>query len=522
MVQGGAFNNTALQIRASSPPLHCTASTLTSLSLALGAWLKPSSKKAWRSIALRQSLSTTSLQATSFRRAASTPALTTISFRTTSSLRRTLFWFSFLFNFFFSNSFRGQEIEKEDELSKTVLELELEELLADKSCSLGPYDHLEQEKLWSVQLKELNLEKDKKKQQNQLSATVPDRELFQLHLLQLCQQDPDSAISRQLPEEPLSASGLQTATWPAATLTDNLSFSKQKLSEQDLSNISLDKFFSENFGKQLSEQQLQNNLSTDQRQLQENQLTKNTFQQLSLEHPSITEKILHKKLATTFAKKSLIDNLVFQNFFFTTLAFQKTASEQLRENNLYKKQLEQSSFTQTEEEACKEQLLTTGFPAASLNQQLFSTSLVQQSGAKAASRQELLPRELPEEELADKNFDKNTLAATSLHTRTSARQLQKDQLEEENFTENSFEALCLSSFQEQLAKKHLLPEQLLQQQLSSRNFQQDSFSASSLPGNSFRAATSQTAAFRTGPTARQLQRQQLDRSNFQHSSSLRT
>ena len=35
---------------------------------------------------------------------------------------------------------------------------------------------------------------------------------LQLHLSQLCQQDPDSAISRQLPEEPLSASGLENSS----------------------------------------------------------------------------------------------------------------------------------------------------------------------------------------------------------------------------------------------------------------------------------------------------------------------
>ena len=106
-------------------------------------------------------------------------------------------------------------------------------------------------------LQELSLQQNNQKQQNQLSASVPDRELVQLHCSQLCQQDPDSAISRQLPEEPLSASGLRTAAWPAAVQIDNLSFSKKNLSEQDLSNISLDKFFPENFGKQLSEQQLQ-------------------------------------------------------------------------------------------------------------------------------------------------------------------------------------------------------------------------------------------------------------------------
>ena len=219
-----------------------------------------------------------------------------------------MFLFSFLFsNLFFSNSFRRKEIAKKDELSTTVLERELEELLADKSCSLGPYDHLEQENLWQNQLQQNNLEKNK-----QLSATVPDRELSQLHLHQLCLQDP--ASTSQLPEESLS-----------------YSVSKKELSEQDLSTISLDKFFSVNFENQLAEKQLQQNLSTDQRQLQENKLTKNTFQQLSFEQPSFTEKTFNQELARTFAKKSLIDNLVSQNFFFATLALQKTASEQLGE-----------------------------------------------------------------------------------------------------------------------------------------------------------------------------------------------
>ena len=295
------------------------------------------------------------------------------------------------------DSFSNKKIEKKDELQQNLLEQELEKVLANKTCSLGPYDHLEQ-KLWQIQLQELSLQQNNQKQQNQLSATVPDNKLLQLHLSQLCQQDPESAISRQLPEEPLSASGLRTAAWPAAVQSDKPSFSKKKLAEQDLSNISLEEFFPENFGKQLSDQHL------SAQQLQNNQLQKNNFQQLSLEHPSFKEKILHKELATTFAKNSLIDNLVFQNFFFATLALQKVASEQLGENNLDKKQLAESNLTQTEEEACKEQLLRTGFPEASLNQQPFSNSLVQPSEAKAASQPDLLQGELQEEELADKNL----------------------------------------------------------------------------------------------------------------------
>ena len=551
-----ALTLTALSTRMSAWILH-------SLSLALGACKASSSKIAWSNIASNKSLltialSTTSSQrtssmgalqttrplqttsfhrsaskiafeATSSRRLASTSALTRRSLSTTSSFGTTLSCFSFLVhNFSFNNilatcqlgylqdslgqeqpckiqlqhdSFSNKKIEKKNELQQNFWNRSLRKCLPIKLVHLVLMIILNKS-FGKFSFRNSAYSRTIRSSKQQLSATVPENKLLQLHLSQLCQQDPESAISRQLPEEPLSASGLRTAAWPATVQSDQLSFSKKKLAEQDLANISLEEFFPKNFGKQLSAQQLQ----------------KNTFQQLSFYHPSFTEKTLNKELATNFAKNSLIDNLVFQNFFFATLALQKAASEQLGENNLYKNQLAEGNFTQTEEEACKEQLLTTGFPKASLNQQPFRNSLVQQSGAKAASHPELLQRELPEEELADQNFDQNTLAATSLPTRPSARQLQKDQLAEENFTENSFEALCLTSFPGTACKGELLQEQLLQQQLSSSNFQEDSFSASSLPEESFRTGTSQTAAFRTELSDRQLQRQQLHRSNFQHSS----
>ena len=124
----------------------------------------------------------------------------------------------------------------------------------------------------------------------------PDTEFFQLHLSQLSQQDPDSAISRQLPEEPLSASGLQTAAWPAATLTDNLSFSKQNLSEQDLSNISLDELFPRElwqtaFRTATSEQSFHRSEAASEEQA----YPEYNFQQLSLEQPSFTEEDLARR-----------------------------------------------------------------------------------------------------------------------------------------------------------------------------------------------------------------------------------
>ena len=493
-VQPRASHQPALQTRTLS-----TALTLTSLSFALDAWLKTSSKRAWKRRPLRKSLCRRSLST----RSSQTALATSITTPATSSFRRTLlsvFWFSFLFsNFFLSSSFWKTEVDRYNELSQTVWDQELEELQVDESFPLDPFhDHLGKENLWSDQLQQNSFtEKNKKKkQQDQLSASVPDRELSQLHLHQLCLQDPASTISRQLPEESLSSS-----------------FSKQKLSEKDLSTNSFDKnkqlaernlsqvqlvyykFLPENFRQQLSEKQLQQNLPTDQQQLQEHKLTQNNFQQLSLEQPSFTEKILNNELATTFDKKSLVDNLVFQNFYFDNLVFQKTASGELAEKNFYKKQLAQSSFTQKGKEGCKEQLPADGFPAASSNKQLSSSRLLQKSVAKAASQpelsaayskratgqKELLHRELPEEELVDRPSTRTPL-------------------------------------QRPACSKELLQQQLLQEQLSRRNLQPDSLSGSSLPEESFRTATSQTAALRTRPSDRQLQRQQLDRSNFQHSS----
>ena len=398
-----------------------SALTLHSLSLALSAWLKTPSKIAWRDIASRQSFFTTSssttsshrsasmraLQTTSFRRLASASALTTTnSFRTTSSFPATLSCVSFLFtNFFCNNSFARKKIEKKDELSKTVLELELEEPLANKTCSLGPYDHLEQ-KLWQIQLQELSLQQNNQEQQNQLSATVPDRELLQLHLSQLCQQDPDSAISRQLPKEPLSASGLRTAAWPAAVQIDNLSFSKQNLSEQDLSNISLDKFFPENFGKQLSEQQLQKKLYLSAAQLGTPQLHRedlaqgacnNLCQEQLQRQPCLAELLL---CHLGFAEGSFRAAWRQQPLQAATCreqlhpdrrrSLQRTASH----NWLFRSQLEPAAFQQK-------------LGSAQWGQSSFTTrTSSKRASRRRACRQDLCPEHLGSNQLANKNFNK--------------------------------------------------------------------------------------------------------------------
>ena len=259
----------------------------------------------------------------------------------------------------------------------------------------------------AIELAEPQLEnnKEKNKTNNNLASQQLDRQHLSLQqpdaaiqLQQLCLQDPASATSRQLPKEPLSFTGLQKAAWPAATLTDNLSFSKQKLSAQDLPDNSFDnnqqkhtlekensgkelyyQFFEKNFGPRTSEKQLQQNLSQD--------------QQLSFEQPSFKEKTLNSELATNLGnKKSFAEELFFQSFFFDNLAFQKNflASRKLAEQNFYKKQLADSSFTQTGQGSLQRTASTTLLPSSKGEQAAF-----QQLGSAECRQRSFTQRTLP-------------------------------------------------------------------------------------------------------------------------------
>ena len=97
----------------------------------------------------------------------------------------------------------------------------------------------------NIELAETQLEnikkKKKKKQNNTASQQLGQQQLplqqpdAAVQLQQLCLQDPASAANRQLPKESLSSTCLSDSSLdPAASLTDTLSFSKQKLSAQDL------------------------------------------------------------------------------------------------------------------------------------------------------------------------------------------------------------------------------------------------------------------------------------------------
>ena len=198
-------------------------------------------------------------------------------------------------------------------------------------------------------------------------------------------------------------------------------------------------------GNQLAENELQQNFSQDQQQLQDSQLAQKIFQQLNLAQHSFTEKTLHNKLATNFWNKAFQKNFL--------------ASKEVAENNFQDKQLVDSSFTKTAPEAFTEELLTACSPEASDNKQLFSTSLGQQSVAKAPSQertstslrpcpgapgeQKLLQRQLPEAPaLQNRSFRQNSFSNYQLGRPRPSGQtaFQKQQLSnQQNFTDSSLE-----------------------------------------------------------------------------------
>ena len=208
-------------------------------------------------------------------RSSTSASPTSPSKSTTSSLQTTLFailLFSFLFtnsfinNIFLNISFWKNDVEANNQMCKTAWEsaynkqFQDNNLLSNRALATQLWQNelgmnLAERAAWNIQLfnhnrdnSTLELAEDqlanKKQQQNKTNNTASQQlgpqQLQQAHLQlpQLCRQQADTAISRQLSKKPLPATGSQTAAWPAATLTASFSLSKKELAAQQLHNKS--------------------------------------------------------------------------------------------------------------------------------------------------------------------------------------------------------------------------------------------------------------------------------------------
>ena len=121
-----------------------------------------------------------------------------------------MFTNSFINNIFLNIGFWKNDVEANNQFFKTAWELQLDKQQQKKENKNPPFQQLGPQQL---------------RQEH-------------LQLQQLCHQQADTAISRQLSKKSLPATTSQTATWPAATLTPSFSLSKEELSAQHLHNKS--------------------------------------------------------------------------------------------------------------------------------------------------------------------------------------------------------------------------------------------------------------------------------------------
>ena len=191
-------------------------------------------------------------------RSSTSASPTSPSKSTTSSLQTTLFailLFSFLFtnsfinNIFLNISFWKNDVEANNQMCKIAWEsaynkqFQDNNLLSNRVLATQLWQNelgmnLAERAAWNIQLFNHNRDNitlelaedqlaNKKQQQNkknnpasqQLSSQQVRQQ--QLQLPQLCRQQPDTALSRQLSKKPLPAARSQTAAWPAAPLTCN-------------------------------------------------------------------------------------------------------------------------------------------------------------------------------------------------------------------------------------------------------------------------------------------------------------
>ena len=464
--------------------------------------LKPTSfTRAASATASLPNRSKRSLRTTSFRTTSSSRASTRTTFRRTSSRRRTLhtmLLFSFLFNIFFSSSLRRKEIEKKDELSTTSLELELEKLVANQTCSLDLYHgHLEQI-FWQNQLQQNSFEKNNNKIQKQLSEAVPDNQLSQLHLHQLRLQDP--AFRNQFPEE----------SW-------STSFTKKELSAQDLSTISFDKFFPENFPEQLAENQLQQNLSTDQKQLQNNKLSQNNLSAAQLQPAQLPREDLEQRACNNLCQEELGRALCFSDLSLQQLGFPEPSFRTAwREQPSTRSSLNKAALPRQQ----KKKLAKNSFSAQTFQQTASTSSFLATAWFRAVR-----PKQLHDQNFFTESFKKQSLRTRPL-TRSLWQQACQQELQQDSFRRTSLKKRTL----QRPAWRPLASAALrhfaftaFQQQLAKKNFDQTSFFNSSFPAGTSNRTAFQSAAFSNRasdqkPFSQQLAQQDLQTGSFTDSS----
>ena len=480
-------------------------------------------------------------------------------------------------------------------LSPELWEKEVGMHLANKAACNIQLSHNNQHSI-KIELAETQLEKKKKKKNkkkkkkkknknnknnNKASQQLGHQQLRQqqqLQLPQLCRQQPDTAISRQLPKELLSATSSQTAAWPAATLTCNFSFSKQELSDQHLQHTSF-------YNNQLVNQELVHNKlqRTDafsiwvvEQQLAPTRALQHSKASLSLPSRSPLRPSSSSLMSTRFLSNLALsfDNPNFSNISSSSLGSgnlnQLSAETKEQKKPIFKKLcqnnfehiLENKQLSQQvgEEQLLQLQLLSNKFLEKNFGQQLAENELQQNLSQDQ--------QQLQDSNLAQKIFQQLSFRTTQLHREEHATmsfqqnfEIEKNKAFQKNFLAfervsrrrtSAGEAACRQQLYpdnnrslQRTASDSLLtrskwepaafsatawfsrvsPKQLHHRELGyqltlkeplgrTQNFFNREHPKAQLEDKNFLQNTLAVTSLQTRPSARQLQRQQLEEENF--------
>ena len=418
-----------------------------------------------------------------------------------------------------SPTFGQKELGKKNEFHKAFLwDQELEELLVDKTCPLDPpYDHLGQEKLWSVQLQQNLLENDEQKElqdqelqeknfhksfQKKIFLKKLDALLLEWHFAKAASHQLvgikagekhreaskeigfDKVGDKELPQEELRREELGCKDlWPAyfRALCPH-SFEENSFTNETFSNTSLGEESSTR--SSLAESSFAENSFTESTFL-ENNFLKNSFSKTSFDNKSFANKSFDNK---SFAKTSF-DKKSFAKQSFDKKSFDRqTFQRQLRTQQLGGLELPLGSFDDSSFEKSR-------FTQSSLEESSFTKSSFRESSLRGSSFNK---DSFAQESLTSTAFTKS-FAQTSFHRRS----FNYSSLEESSFTKSSSQNSSLeensfneSSFEENSFTKHSFEESsFAKSSLEESSLTPGSFEQSSFETNSFELCTFEATSF---------------------------
>ena len=404
-----------------------------------------------------------------------------------------------------STTFGQKELGKTKEileLQTLLWELELEELLVDKSFPLDPlHDHLGKENLWSVQLQQNLLENDEQKELD--NPELEEKNFHKSFQKMIFLKKLDALLLEWHFAKATSHQLVGIKAWEKyREASKEISFDKKKgdkelpqqlrrqeLDCKDLRSASFRALCPTRFEENSFTEETFSNTSLGEETFKESSLTTSNFTRNNLTENSLTRNSLTTSNLTTnnFPKSSLTEHSFLENSFSENTFLENSFSE----NSFDKRSLEAKTFstataktaTSTERpsdwQLRAQQLGGTEFPPSSfelssLKEETFDNSSFHSTALQKNFAQESFQSTAFKKSFAQKNFHQHSFYKNSFDESS----LEDSSFNQRNFEESSFD-------QSSLEENSLKTSSFEQSNLEPNSFEHSSLEASSFTQSSF-------------------------------------